>query len=131
MLDVWREASSLAHPFLGEEFLRQEAANIPEFYLPVAETFVFEKERRVVGFISLLGSEIGAIFVHPDHHGEQVGWSLLRHARQLRGDLTVKVFQQNAIGRRFYDRCGFVLVSEETHDQTGRQLLCLKLERNH
>lgn len=49
------------------------------------------------------------------------------HAVQLRGPLDVEVFEQNAIGQRFYDRYGFVPVGKSCHDATGQLLVRMKL----
>ncbi len=66
LLDAWYSASLVAHPFLDEVFFEQERKNISEIYLPNAETWVFEQDGVVVGFISLIGNEVGAIFVEKD-----------------------------------------------------------------
>lgn len=127
LLDVWYTASVLAHPFLDDEFLHNERKAIADVYLPMAETWVFVSEAKVVGFIALIGDEVGAIFVDPALHGKGIGRALMDHARTLLRSLEVDVFKANRIGRRFYDRYGFVLVKEHIHDQTGHPLLRLRL----
>ncbi|TWT29741.1 putative acetyltransferase [Thalassoglobus neptunius] len=57
ILKAWDSATRLAHPFLEEDFLAQERRNIPELYLPNAETWVTEVDGEVVDFIALLGNE--------------------------------------------------------------------------
>ena len=126
VLSAWEEASALAHPFLTKQFLDQERINIPELYLPNAETWVAEESGRVIGFIALIGNEVGAIFVHPAFHGAGAGRALMDKARALRGDLEVEVFKDNAIGRKFYARYGFDRLAETTHEPTGNALLRLK-----
>jgi putative acetyltransferase len=127
VLNVWAHASALAHPFLSEEFLERERHNIPNLYLPNAETWVWEAEGQVVGFLSLLGSEVGALFVHPEVHRCGIGRALMDHAQALRGDLEVEVFERNWLGRAFYSRLGFELMHKKVHDQTGFEVLRLRL----
>ena len=127
VLDTWEAASAVAHRFLAEEFLRQERHNIPNVYLPIAETWVWEVEGAVVGFIALIKNEVGAIFVHPSYHGSGIGRALMDKARALRGNLEVEVFERNAIGRAFYDRYGFVLLNKHVHEPTGQAVLRLAL----
>ncbi len=127
VLNVWARASAVAHPFLGREFLEQERRDIPRVYLPQAETWVWEAGGHVIGFISLLGNEVGALFVDPDHHRAGIGRALLGRARALRGELEVEVFEQNRLGRAFYDGMGFELVQRKIHDATGFELLRLRL----
>ena len=126
VLSAWENASKLAHPFLSEEFLAQERKNIPEIYLPNADTWVAEVEGEVVGFVALIGNEVGAIFLQPQHHGKGVGKALMDKAQELHGNLEVEVFRDNKIGRAFYSRYGFELLAEKVHEPTGQQLLRLK-----
>ncbi len=130
VLTVWAAASAVAHPFLSAEFLAVERHNIANVYLPNAETWVWESDGHVVGFISLLGNEVGAIFVDPKFHGTGIGQALMDHALELRKELEVEVFTENAIGRAFYARYGFELIEEKVHDQTGFELMRLRLAAN-
>ena len=81
----------------------------------------------MVGFIALIGNEVGAIFVDPSYHGLGIGRALMDKARSLREDLELEVFKRNALGRAFYDRYGFELMHEKVHEQTGHKLMRLKL----
>ena len=130
VLVAWAAASAVAHPFLSDEFLAEERQNIANVYLPKAETWVCELDGRVVGFISLLGNEVGAIFVDPKVHGVGIGRALMDHARGLREELEVEVFKANVIGRAFYARYGFELMQEKVHDQTGLDVMRLTLAAN-
>ncbi len=127
LLAAWASASAIAHPFLAQDFLDLERENIPNLYLPNAETWVFEDEGRVVGFVALLGNEVGAIFVHPDQQRRGVGRQLMDKAKELRGELVVEVFKANSSGRAFYSKYGFEVVAEKVHEQTGFELLRLRL----
>ncbi|MFT5300602.1 MAG: putative acetyltransferase [Mariniblastus sp.] len=127
ILECFLTASKVAHPFLSEAFLQQELINIPNLYLPNTDTWVAETEGQVVGFIALMGNEVGAIFACPEHHGTGVGWALMNKARELHDELEVEVFKANSIGRQFYERCGFEQIEEKMHEPTGNELLRLKL----
>ena len=124
---VWAAASAVAHPFLSAEFLAVERDNIANVYLPNAETWVWESDGPVVGFISLLGNEVGAIFVDPKFHRAGIGRALMDHARKSRKELEVEVFTRNAIGRAFYAKYGFELLQKKVHHQTGLELMRLRL----
>lgn len=131
VLRVWAHASALAHPFLSEEFLELERNNIPNVYLPNADTWVWVADGQVVGFISLLGNEVGAIFVDPKLHRCGIGRALMRRANALRGGLEVEVFERNLQGRAFYAKLGFELMHKKVHDQTGFEVLRLRLAANN
>lgn len=127
VLYVWERASALAHPFLSQEFLELERHNIPNVHLPQAETWVWETDGRVVGFIALLGNEVGALFVDPAFHRRGIGRALLDQVRSLRGELEVEVFERNLLGRAFYAKVGFELLRQEVHQETGFPVLRLRL----
>lgn len=126
VLSSWKNASKVAHPFLTKEFLDKERHNIPNVYLPNADTWVAELNGSVIGFIALIGNEVGAIFVEPEFHGMGVGRALMDKAQALHGDLEVEVFQANAKGRKFYSDYGFKPWVEKIHDETGNKVLRLK-----
>ena len=130
VLSSWENSSRVAHPFLKEDFLVQERKNIPDMYLPNADTWVIDIEKKVVGFIALIGNEVGAIFLQPDHQGKKLGKLMMDKAQKLHGDLEVEVFKKNSIGRNFYAKYGFKLIEEKIHEPTGEQILRLKFTAN-
>lgn len=130
LLITWAAASAVAHPFLSQEFLERERDDIANVYLPQAETWVWEADGRVVGFVSLLGNEVGGIFVDPRFHGIGIGRALMDRAWVLRGELEVEVFKANAMGRGFYAHYGFELVQEKIHEPTGLEVMRLRLVAN-
>lgn len=126
VLSSWENASKIAHPFLKEDFLAQERKNIPELFLPKADTWVVAVDDQVVGFIALIGNEVGAIFLQPEHQGKKMGKLMMDKAQELHGDLKVEVFEKNSMGRDFYAQYGFELTEEKVHEQTGERILCLE-----
>ena len=122
----WAAASAVAHPFLSEEFMARERRNSAEIYLPQAETWVWESDGRVVGFISFLDHEVGGIFVDPSHQRPGIGQALMDRARERCGTLELEVFEANRIGRAFYDRYGFRLVKRGLHVDTEQKVLRLR-----
>ena len=128
VLDAWYSASQVAHPFLSQDFFEQERKNICDLYLPNSDTWLFEREGIVVGFISLIGNEVGGIFVHSEYHRQGIGRALMDHARGLRGVLELDVFENNLVGRKFYENYGFIQVGEHVHEETGLIQLRLKAD---
>lgn len=131
VLDIWARASTLAHPFLSQDFLERERFEISNVHLPKAATWVWEADGRVVGFMSLLGNEIGALFVDPEFHRSGIGRALVDRARTLRGEVEVEVFERNLPGRAFYARLGFEVLHRKVHEPTGLKVLRLRLAADH
>ena len=123
IVSIWRRASEFAHPFLSRGFLDQEDSNMRNVYLAVAETWVLEVDGSVIGFISMIGNEIGGLFLEPEAHGMGFGRGLVDKAVAEKGALKVEVFKDNSIGRRFYDGYGFHGTKEFIHEATGQATL--------
>jgi putative acetyltransferase len=128
LLDVWYRASRLAHSFLSEDFFEKERSQIAEHWIPAAETVVYEGDRRVVGFLALIGNEVGGLFVDPDHQGRGIGRALMDTARDSRPFLELDVFEANSAGCRFYAAYGFKVVARHIGEVTGQPELRLRFE---
>ncbi len=126
ILSVWENASKLAHSFLSEEFFEKERYNIPNIYIPNADTLVAENEGNVIGFISMINNEIGGLFVDPEFHGVGVGTSLVDKVREIHCNLIVEVFEDNTIGRRFYTSYGFKIIDKIFHSGSGKTMIIMK-----
>jgi len=128
LLDVWYRASLIAHSFLSIEFLETERRLISEKWLPIAETMVYEKDGHVAGFLSLVGNEVGGIFVHPDYQRQGIGRALMDTARSSRPFLELSVFEANDHGRSFYDGYGFRRVGRHDNEDAGHAEIRLRLD---
>ncbi len=129
ILSIWEKASQIAHSFLSEEFMNQERCNLPNIYIPAADTWIAEVDGKVAGFISLIGNEVGGLFVNPSFQRLGIGRSLMNKARKLHGDLVVEVYKENTIGRVFYKRYGFTQKSRYLHKGSGQEMLRLTYTR--
>lgn len=129
VIDIWHEASSLAHPFLNATFMENVRKDMRQLYLPNALTWVFEEDNEVIGFISMIENEIGGLFVKPDEHARGIGTLLVNHVLSIYDILEVEVFKNNRIGRSFYNKYGFKLIQEYTMEETQQQVLKLKYKK--
>lgn len=116
---IWLEASLLAHPFIGERRLMDQQALIEEQYLPSAETWVATMNGQPAGFISLLETFIGGLFICPDRQGLGIGSRLVSQALTLKGELTLEVYTQNVQAMGFYRSLGFQELSRRSADDEG------------
>ena len=117
--NIWFEASMQAHAFIGQTRLMEQRSLIEEEYLPKAETSVACLDGEAVGFISLLGSFVGGIFIAPERQGLGIGRALITDALARKGELSLEVYTENEQAVRFYDRLGFQEVSRRAIDDFG------------
>ncbi|MCA1296863.1 GNAT family N-acetyltransferase [Stappia indica] len=117
--EIWYRASLKAHPFLGKELLQDQRKQIEEIYLPQAEIWVATISQRPVGFIGLLDSFIGGLFVDPAEQRGGIGRALVAHGLGLKQELTLEVYAQNTEAVAFYRHLGFREVSRRPRDDNG------------
>lgn len=122
MMVIWRAATVLAHDFQGETELVRDEEMIRNEFIDQTESWVAWLDGELVGFMSLAGTLIVALFVNPSLHRGGVGSALLAHANNLHGPLSVEVFADNPIGIPFYKKYRFKLIREEENPfYPGRQ----------
>ncbi|MDE2995491.1 MAG: GNAT family N-acetyltransferase [Bacteroidota bacterium] len=108
--------------------MQKTRQQIRDVWLPTAETWVFDDGDGVEGFITLIGNEIGGIFVHSYAQGKGIGRSLMDWVALHHEPLLVEVFEENHIGRRFYERYGFRETNRYHHkptDQSMIRMICM------
>ncbi|MCH7955137.1 MAG: GNAT family N-acetyltransferase [Candidatus Marinimicrobia bacterium] len=128
LIEVWYPASKLAHPFLKEEYFEQERKKFTHPNIQRTETLVYEKDNKVVGFITLMNELVYAFFVDIDFQHSGIGRALMDHAKSIRPFLELYVFKDNEIGRKFYKKYGFIELSKHRDKETGFTQLKLKLK---
>ena len=116
---IWFDASMIAHPFIGRRRLLEQRRLIETEYLPKAETWVACHSGHAIGFISLLDSFIGGLFIAPDRQGLGAGRKLVTHALARKGALSLEVYTANEQAVRFYTSLGFNEVSRRDVDDFG------------
>lgn len=116
---IWFDASRQVHSFLGEVRLSEQRALIETVYLPNSETWVACRNGEPVGFIGLIDTFIGGLFVDKAAQGAGVGRKLVAHALKLKGKLELEVYSRNENARIFYERLGFEEVSRRAEDDEG------------
>ncbi|NCT77795.1 N-acetyltransferase [Pseudomonas stutzeri] len=119
LLGIWLEASSRAHDFVERGFWEARLVDMRNLYLPAAQTWVYERDGTVVGFVSLLDDVLAAIFVAPTEQGHGIGSALLEHAKGLRERLSLTVYAANGASIAFYRRHGFQIAGEQLDAHTG------------
>jgi putative acetyltransferase len=123
ILKIWNESSTLAHPFLHSAFVEKVKTDMRNMYIPDSETWVYENDLGVIGFISMIDDEIGGLFVLPQNHSSGIGTKLVNYVSQYHEKLEVDVFEKNTIGRSFYDKYGFKIIKEYMHEESGEKVL--------
>ncbi|WP_421926377.1 GNAT family N-acetyltransferase [Neoaquamicrobium sediminum] len=122
LLAIWHAASLKGHPFFTADQLREQAKLVGEAYLPKAENWVATLADEPIGFIGLLDTFIGGLFVDPARHGTGAGRHLVEYALSLKGELSLEVFALNTSAIGFYRHIGFVETGRRISNEHGMPL---------
>jgi putative acetyltransferase len=121
LLDIWLRSVRATHAFLSEDDIQSLLPLVRDLALPALELWVLCTDSgTVVGFLGMSGSKMEALFLAPEFHRQGGGRRLVQHARELRGEITVDVNEQNLSACRFYEACGFVAEGRSELDGQGR-----------
>jgi len=126
VIDIWYKSSTIAHPFLENDFVEKVKKDMQEIYIPKAETWVYEENEIIIGFISMFGNEIAGLFVDINQQTKGIGTQLVDFTAKLHNELEVEVFEKNKIGRSFYDKYGFNFIKKYFDKISNQEILRLK-----
>lgn len=126
IIDIWLAASIEAHDFIEKSFWESKIIDMRELYIPSSETYIYEENKEVKGFISLSGETIAAIFVSPNCQGKGIGSQLIKKAKEVRVKLNLTVYKNNKKAIEFYIKCGFKIVKEQIDQHTGHLELLME-----
>ncbi len=126
VITIWLEASIKAHDFVDSKFWESKVNDMRDIYIPSGETYVYEEERIIKGFVSLYNDSIAAIFVSPNFQGAGIGKQLIRKAKDVREELNLTVYKENYSSVEFYKKCGFKIEQEQIDKHTGHPEVVMK-----
>ncbi len=119
VMQIWLNANLKAHNFIPADYWKNHFEHVKKL-LPDAELYVYEKPpASLYGFIGMAGDYIAGIFVEENARSKGIGKQLLDHAKSLRQNLTLNVYQKNERAVSFYLREGFRIHSQAEEDCTN------------
>lgn len=120
VMDIWIKSTTKAHDFICKEYWQNNYKTVKDVYIPMSETFVYEDEEGIKGFISIINNEfIGALFVDIDFQGKGVGKKLINYAIDKYKKLKLAVYKENKKSVEFYINRGFKIIEEQVNDDSG------------
>lgn len=124
--EIWLKASAISQSFLSSSFNESERKKLSSVYIHQTETWVYEEENQIKGFIAMIDNEIGALFIDPSSHRQGIGSLLIDFVAMLHEVLEVEVFKKNTMARAFYKKFGFTPIKEHFHEEADQELIRLR-----
>jgi putative acetyltransferase len=129
VVDIWLRSVRATHTFLSEQDIQALLPHARDYLCSDGTELwaLCADSGDLMGFMGMSGGKMDALFLAPEFQRRGGGRRLVRHAQQLRGELTVDVNEQNLAARRFYEACGFVVEGRSELDDAGRPFPLLHL----
>lgn len=127
VMDIWLKTNISAHSFLPESYWKGNYDIVKNEYLPNSETFIFEEQNRIKGFVSIIDkSFIGAIFVLPKFQNIGIGKKLIDFCKERYTHLELACYKENHSSVKFYKNQGFTIVAEQNNEDSGHTKLIMR-----
>ena len=118
--DIWLKTNRKAHFFISDQYWINNYEFVKEM-LPQAEVYVYEKDKRIQGFVGVRDEYIEGIFVADEMQSQGIGKKLLDYIKAEKVRLQLNVYQKNIRAMSFYQREGFTIQCEKMDEFTGEK----------
>ena len=118
--DIWLKTNRKAHFFISDQYWISNYEFVKEM-LPQAEVYVYEKDKRIQGFVGVRDEYIEGIFVADEMQSQGIGKKLLDYIKAEKVRLQLNVYQKNIRAMSFYQREGFTIQCEKMDEFTGEK----------
>lgn len=120
IMDIWLKSTIKAHDFIEEKYWKDNYNTVKNIYIPMADSFVYEDDKGIKGFISIINNEfIGALFVDIDNQGSGIGKKLIDYVMHKYNHLSLAVYKENKKSVDFYISRGFKIIKEQLNEDSG------------
>ncbi|MPM36866.1 putative N-acetyltransferase YjaB [bioreactor metagenome] len=120
VMDIWLNSTIKAHDFIDKKYWENSYNTVKDVYIPMSETFIYEEDNCIKGFISIINNEfIGALFVDIDEQGAGIGKELINYAINKYKKLNLAVYKENKSSVIFYLNRGFKIIKKQINDDSG------------
>ena len=124
VMTIWTKGNFEAHPFINKDYWLLNYNRVKDEYLKKSETYVYETEGEIKGFISILNNQyIGALFVKKEYQRQGIGRKLINFVKEKDkyDKLILHVYEKNIDAILFYTALGFknqkIQIDKETNEK--------------
>ena len=129
LIEIWLDASRQSHSFIDSSYWEENVGVMRGLYLPLSQNTVIEDEGEIVGFLSMMGEELAALFIDPSHQQKGYGQQLLRFVQAHQETIALSVYAKNKNALSFYQKHHFLMIEESVDEPTNEIEYRMKWER--
>ena len=124
VMTIWTKGNFEAHPFIDKDYWLLNYNKVKDEYLKKSETYLYETNDEIKGFISILNNEyIGAKKKKREYQRQGIGRKLINFVKEKEkyDKLILHVYEKNINAILFYTALGFknkkIQIDEKTNEK--------------
>jgi putative acetyltransferase len=129
-VSIWLKASTEAHHFIAPDFWKSKVSEMESVWLPAAQNIGLFINGKMIGFFSLMDERLAAIFILPEEQNKGYGKLLMNHAKSLKLQLTLSVYEKNKSALEFYRKNNFTIFDKQIDEATGENEIIMAWKRS-
>lgn len=119
VMELWKNSTIEAQNFIPDSYWLGNYDNVKNNYLPNSDTYVYEEDGEIKGFVSLIENIfIGGLFIRVDSQREGIGSVILDFLKERNDKLQLTVYDKNERAMKFYLKSGFKILNTEIDKKT-------------
>ena len=122
VMELWKESTMEAQSFTPDEYWLENYDNVKNNYLPNSDTYVYEEDGEIKGFVSLIENIfIGGLFLKVDCQRKGIGSKIIDFLKADHDKLQLAVYDRNVRAMNFYLKSGFKITNTEIDEKTNEK----------
>lgn len=122
VMELWKESTMEAQNFIPDEYWMENYDNVKNNYLPNSDTYVYEEDGEIKGFVSLIENIfIGGLFLKVDCQRKGIGSKIIDFLKADHDKLQLTVYDRNVRAMNFYLKSGFKITNTEIDEKTNEK----------
>ena len=118
-MELWKDSTIEAQNFIPDSYWLENYDNVKNNYLPNSDTYVYEEDGEIKGFVSLIENIfIGGLFIRVDSQRKKIGSVILDFLKERNDKLQLTVYDKNERAMKFYLKSGFKILNTEIDKKT-------------
>lgn len=119
VMNLWKESTIEAQSFISDEYWLENYDNVKNNYLPDSDTYVYEEDEEIKGFVSLIENIfIGGLFLKIDSQRKGIGSKIIDFLKAEHDKLQLAVYDKNIRAMNFYVKSGFKILNTKIDEKT-------------
>ncbi len=129
VMTIWTKGNFKAHDFIEKDYWLEIFNEVKNEFLFESETYVYEEENEIKGFISVFNNEIKALFVKQDSQRKGIGRKLVNYCKERYNYLALYVYEKNINAVLFFIALNFKNTNIKIDEKMGEKKYLMQWEK--